>query len=129
MSANWFVTRPSPARSVIENELRLSFWKAGLSAMWFSCTRAIVPFECLGFWDEKEFLIEWEPMNYLFLRMKAPNQDLLLAFERVLGHKALAAYRDGDGTVVVEWRVKDSDVRFDELREKGAPDLERLDGK
>ena len=110
MSANWFFTQYAPARSVIENDLRLSFWKAGVARMWFTCTKATAPFECLGFWGDAEISLEWEPQNYLLLRMKAPNQDLLTAFERVLKHKALAAYRNGGGSVVVEWRVKNSDA-------------------
>ena len=127
MSANWFFTPYAPARSVIENDLRLTFWKAGLAQMWFTCTKATAPFECLGFWGEAEFSLAWEPKNYLVLKMKVPNQDLLNAFERVLKHKALAAYRNGGGSVVVEWRVKNADARFDELKARGVADLERLD--
>jgi hypothetical protein len=129
MSANWFLAEPVPARSVIENDLRLSFWKSGLAAVWFTCTKSSSPFECTGYWGEKDFSLEWEPRNYLLLKMKAPNQDVLLAFERVLGHKALAAYRNGGGNVIVEWRVKHADARFEELQGQSATDLERLDGK
>ena len=127
MSANWFFTQYAPARSVIENDLRLSFWKAGVARMWFTCTKATAPFECLGFWGDAELSLEWEPQDYLLLKMKAPNQDLLTAFERVLKHKALAAYRNGGGSVVVEWRVKNADARFDDLKARGVADLERLD--
>ena len=129
MSANWFFTQYAPARSVIENDLRLSFWKAGLARVWFTCTKATSPFECLGFWGDEEFSLEWEPKNYLRLKMNAPNQDLLNAFERVLKHKALAAYRNGGGSVVVEWRVKNADAHFEELKARAVRDLERLDGK
>ena len=127
MSANWFFTQYAPARSVIENDLRLSFWKAGLARMWFTCTKATAPFECLGFWGDEEFSLEWEPQNYLWLKMKAPNQDLLTGFERVLKHKALAAYRNSGGNVIVEWRVPNANARFDELKASGVADLERLD--
>jgi hypothetical protein len=127
MSANWFFTQYAPARSVIENDLRLSFWKAGLTRMWFSCTKETAPLECQGLWGDEAFVIEWEPKNYLLLKMKVPNQDLLNAFERVLKHKALAAYRNGGGRVVVEWRAKSVDARFDELKASGVSDLERLD--
>lgn len=127
MSANWFFTPYPPTGSVIENNLRLSFWKAGLARMWFTCVKATVPFECLGFWGDEEFSLEWEPKNYLLLKMSAPNRDLLTAFERVLKRKALAAYRADDGKVIVEWRVKNTDARFDELKARGVADLERLD--
>jgi len=127
MSANWFFTPYAPARSVIENDLRLSFWEAGLMRMWFTCTKDTPPFECACFWGDEGFSLEWEPKNYLVLKMKAPNQDLLNAFERVLKHKALAAYRNGGGSVVVEWRVKNADARFEQLKARGVADLERLD--
>lgn len=126
MSTTWFFKQYPPARSVIENDLRLTFWKAGLAAIWFTCTKETAPFECQGLWGEEEFALEWEPQNYLLLKMRAPNKDLLTAFERVLKHKALAAYRR-DGTVVVEWRVQNADARFAELKADGVSDLERLD--
>ncbi len=127
MSANWFFTLHPSSCSAIENGLRLSFWKAGLAAVWFTCTKPTAPFECQGFWGDAEFALEWEPRNYLLLKMRAPNQDLLNAFERVLKHKALAAYRNGGGNVVVEWRVRDANARFAELNASGVADLERLD--
>jgi hypothetical protein len=129
MTTNWFFTQYAPARSVIENDLRLSFWKAGVARVWFSCAKDTSPFECVGFWGDEEFSLEWEPKNFLALKMKAPNQNVLNAFERVLKHKALAAYRNDAGSVVVEWRVRNASARFDELKASGVADLERLDGK
>ena len=127
MSAEWFFTNFPLSRSVIENELRLSFWRAGFGRMWFSCVKETAPFECQGEWGDTDFSMEWEPKNYLLLKMKTPNQDLLNAFERVLKHKALAAYKNGNGSVVVEWRVKNADARFQELQASGVGNLERLD--
>jgi hypothetical protein len=127
MSPNWFFTEFPPSRHGIENELRLSFWKAGYGQMWFSCTKDEPPYECTGRWHDRDFTIEWTPKNYLMLKMQAPDDDLLDAFQRMLKHKALAAYRNGGGTVVVEWRVKDADARFQELQTSGAAELERLD--
>jgi hypothetical protein len=126
MPTTWLFKQYPPARSVIENDLRLTFWHAGLAAMWFTCTKETAPFECQGLWGEEEFSLEWEPKNYLLLKMRAPNKDLLTAFERVLKHKALAAYRR-DSTVIVEWRVQNADARLTELQATGVADLERLD--
>ncbi len=128
MSTTWFFKNYPPARSVIENDLRLTFWKAGLARMWFTCTKETAPFECQGLWGDEEFYLEWEPKNYLLLKMRAPNKELLTTFERVLKHKALAAYRQ-DNTVIVEWRVHDAPARFAQLQASGVADLERLDGK
>lgn len=127
MSPHWFFTEFPPSRHGIENELRLAFWKAGYGQMWFSCTKDEPPYECEGHWHDNSFAIEWEPKKFLSLRMKEADDDLLDAFQRVLNHKALAAYRNGDGHVVVEWRVKAADARFQELQTSGAKELERLD--
>jgi hypothetical protein len=127
MSHSWFFTQFPRSRSAIESALRLSFWQAGFGRMWFTCTKEEPPFECQGLWREKEFTVEWEPKNYLLLKMKEPDQDLMGAFERVLKHGALAAYKNGGGSIVVEWRAKNAGARFQELQASGVSALERLD--
>jgi len=127
MSTNWFFSSLPASRHGIENELRLAFWKAGYAEMWFSCTKEEPPYQCDGHWHDQDFAIEWEPTNFLLLKMKQADQELLDAFQRMLKHKALAAYKNGGGSVVVEWRVKDADARFQELQSGGAGELERLD--
>ena len=125
MNAAWFLSQVPPSRHAIENELRLSFWRAGYGQMWFTCTQDQPPFECHGLWNAIDFNVEWEPRKFVLLKMKEPNQELLAAFERVLKHNALAAYRNGNG-IVVEWRAKNPDARFQELRASNVQDLERL---
>ncbi len=127
MSKSWFFAELAPSRHGIENELRLSFWEAGYGQMWFSCTKDEPPYECDGRWNAKTFAVEWEPADYLLLKLKEPDEEILDAFQRILKHRALAAYRNGGGQVVVEWRVKDADARFQELQTGGATELERLD--
>jgi len=127
MSTNWFFNPLPPSRHAIENELRLAFWKAGYGQMWFTCTKDTAPYECEGHWHSRDFSVEWEPRTYLRLKMSDADEDLLDAFQRMLKHKALAAYRNGGGSVVVEWRVKDAAARFQELESSGAAQLERLD--
>lgn len=127
MTASWLFTDYPASRSVIENDLRLAFWKAGVKGIWVTCIKDTAPFECQAEWNGTSFTFEWEPKNYLMLKMKSPNQDLLNVFERLLKHKALAAYKNGGGNVVVEWRVKDANARFEELKGGGVAALERLD--
>lgn len=125
MSASWFLSELPPSRHAIENEMRIAFWNAGFKQMWFTCVKDQAPIECAGRWRGKDFTVEFEPKKSLALKMKEPDQALLEAFERVLGHRAVAAYRV-NGSVVVEWRVKDADARFQELQSSGAKELERL---
>ena len=127
MSASWLFTNYPSSRSIIENDVRLAFWKAGVKGIWVTCIKDTAPFECQADWNGTPLTFEWEPKNYLMLKMKSPNQDLLNAFERLLKHKALAAYKNGGGSVVVEWRVKSADTRFEELQAGGVTALERLD--
>lgn len=126
MVTNWFFTQFPPSRFVIEGEIRNALWQAGLTDLWLSCTRDVPPFEIYGSWKQKEFRLEWDAKTYILLKTKEPNPALLERFERVLKHRALAAYKDGEGMVVAEWRAKDSDARFQELQAGGAKDLERL---
>jgi hypothetical protein len=127
MTASWFLTNFPSSRSMIENNLRLHFWKAGFKGMWFSCTKDTAPFECQAKWNDKPFTMEWEPKKFVALKMKSPEQDLLDVFEKMLKHRALAAYKNNDGNVVVEWRATNAQARFDELKSSGVDQLERLD--
>ncbi len=126
MATGWFFTQFPPSRFAIEAELRNSFWHSGYGHIWFTCIRDEPPYACLGLWNDREFHIEWEPKDCLTLTMPEPNDHLLTAFEKVLGHRALAAYKNGEGKVVVEWRVRDGDKRFQELEGSGVQELERL---
>ncbi len=128
MSARWFLAPLPSSRSMIENKVRLAFWKAGLGEMWITNTRDEPPYECLGLWHAKHFRLEWNPRDYVLLEMSEPNEALLKGFERVLGHRALAAYRKGDGAVCVEWSMKNGDARVAELETSGVKELERLQG-
>jgi hypothetical protein len=126
-AASWFFTELPPSRHTIENEMRLAFWAAGYKQMWFTCTKEHSPIECAGKWRDQDFFVEFEPKKSLVLKMKQPDQEVLQAFERVLNHKALAAYKNGGGKVLVEWQVKDAEKRYQELQSSGAKELERLD--
>jgi hypothetical protein len=127
MTPYWFTKKLPASRHGIENAVRLAFWAGGFGDTYFTCTQPEPPIKCTGLWRSTEPMdIEWVPKDYIVLRMKQANQDALDAFERVLGHKALAAYRDDQGNVVVEWRVGDGTARYAELQQAGVKELERL---
>jgi hypothetical protein len=125
MSSNLLMTEMIASRHAIENELRFAFWRAGFKAVWFSCLKDTAPFQARGMWNEKEFSVEWEPKKFLLVKMSKPDEELRRAFEAVLHHKPLAAYKS-DGTVVLEWRVKEGDARFAELQSAGVGELQRF---
>lgn len=126
MNAQWFLRRYPPSLFVIEGELRSVFWRAGYGDIWFTCTRAEPPFACLGLWQGRKFEMEWDPGSFLIVRMSEPESKVLEMFERVLGHRALAGYRDGENKIALEWRSKNADERFQKLEASGVRELERL---
>ncbi len=127
MTPYWFAKQLPPSRHGLENAVRLSLWASGFGDSYITCAKAEPPVKCQGLWRSVQpFSIEWVPLEYFALRLQEPNTEILEAFERVLGHRALAGYRDQNGDVVVEWRVNDPDGRYAELQQGGAKDLERL---
>ncbi len=126
MITDWFFAQFPPSRFVIEGELRNALWHAGLTGFWLTCTREEPPYQVEGFWKDKKFQLEWDGKTYIMLKTKEPNPELLDIFEHGLKHRAMAAYKNGDGMVVVEWRAKDADARFAELQASDVQELERL---
>ena len=123
---SWFFSPVPASRYAVENQVRWGYWKAGYGQVFLTCTKDQTPYELEGRWGSKSFLIEWEPKNYLLLKLKSVDEDLLQATQRALGHKALAAYKT-DAGIVVEWRGKDYDARYKELQASGVQELQRLD--
>lgn len=127
MTPYWFSKKLPASRHGIENAIRLAFWAQGFGDTYFTCTQAEAPIKCTGLWKSNFPLnVEWTPGDYFTVTMNEPNKDALEAFERVLGHHALAAYRNAEGKVVIEWRAKNPEGRFSELQKSGVTDLERL---
>lgn len=127
MTPYWFSKKLPASRHGIENAIRLAFWAQGFGDTYFTCTQPEPPIRCVGLWKSTiPMNVEWAPGDYFTLTVKEPNKDILEAFERVLGHHALAAYRNTTGQVVVEWRAKNPDGRWSELEKSGVTDLERL---
>ena len=127
MTPYWFSKKLPASRHGIENAIRLAFWAQGFGDTYFTCVQADDPVQCTGLWKSTFPLkVEWTANDYFMVTMPEPNKDALEAFERVLQHRALAAYRNAQGEVVVEWRAKNSDQRFAELVKSGVTDLERL---
>ena len=123
---SWFFATVPASRYAIENQVRWGYWKAGYGQVFLTCTKDQAPFELEGRLGSKHFSIEWEPKNFLMLKLQSADEYLLLATQRALGHKALAAYKT-DAGIVVEWRGKDYDARYKELQASGVQELQRLD--
>ncbi len=127
MTPYWFSKKLPASRHGIENAIRLAFWAQGFGESYFTCVQPEAPVRCVGLWKSNFPLdVEWAPSDYFRLTMPEPNKEVLEAFERVLGHHALAAYRNDKAQVVVEWRARNAQDRWDELSKSGVTELERL---
>ncbi len=127
MTPYWFTKQLPASRHTIENAVRLAFWARGFGDTFFSCVNPEPPIKCTGLWKSTIPLeIEWVPLDYFKLQMPEPNKEVLEAFERVLGHRASAAYRAPNGQITVEWWAKNPEGRWAELEKSQVPDLERL---
>ena len=123
---SWFFANVPASRYAIENQVRWGFWRAGFGQVYLTCTKDQAPYTLEGRWGNKRFAIEWEPKNFLLLKLPSADDAVLQMCQRALGHKALAAYKT-DAGVVVEWRGKDFDARYKELQTSGVQELQRLD--
>ncbi len=126
MPSNFLLNNLPASRHTIENALRFEFWRAGFKNVWFTCTQETTPLQAQAAWGENTLNVEWEPSKYLLLKSSQPDQNALNAFAIVLKHKPLAAYKTAEGQVVIEWRIKDGDARFQELQSAGVTELQRL---
>ena len=127
MTPYWFSKKLPASRHGVENALRLAFWAQGFGESYFTCVNPEPPVKCVGLWRSNIPLnVEWLYGDYFIVTMQEPNKEILEAFERVLGHRATAAYRNAQGEVVIEWRAKNAEDRWNELSASGVQELERL---
>ncbi|MBI4674662.1 MAG: hypothetical protein HY741_23705 [Chloroflexi bacterium] len=127
MTPYWFSKKLPASRHGVENAIRLAFWAHGFGDSYFTCVHPEAPVRCAGLWKSNFSLdVEWVPSDYFTVTMSEPNKEALEAFERVLGHRALAAYRNDKGQIVVEWRARNPEDRWNALSNSGITELERL---
>ncbi len=120
----WFETTPGTNTFDITEHIRQSFWRYGLGTAWFKATRAEPPYTAEGRWDDLTFHFEWLPQQYLILRLPEAEKTVEDAFNLVLGFKPVFRYSDGDD-LVIEWRRTGRAARWNELVQRGQPDLTR----
>ncbi|HBY96243.1 MAG TPA: hypothetical protein DEP84_20200 [Chloroflexi bacterium] len=122
--AHWFF-EPEPASGfVIQEHLRQTFWRAGLSTLWIECHQATPPFRAEGYWEEVALALEWDTADWLLLMLSQDAPRVVQVTQLLLGFKPLARYVQ-NGRVVYEWRARNRQQRLEELR--GNQALENLE--
>ncbi len=121
----WFETPPGTNLFDITEHLRQSFWRYGLGTAWFTATRAEPPYTAEARWNDITFHMEWTPTQYVILKLPRPESQVIDAFSVVLGFKPTFRYTDGEDTVV-EWRRVERAARWNQLVERGQPNLTRI---
>lgn len=127
MRNEWFYEPQPPSRFVIQEHLRQSLWRGGLSTSWIDVEQAEPPHRASGRWRDLTFTIEWERARRLTLISSEKSQELREIMEHVLGFAPLASYTQ-DEQCVVEWwrRPEEREERWKELQQDESLDeLER----
>lgn len=123
----WFYEPLPPSRFAIQERLRQTYWRAGLSTLWLECRDEKPPYRVEGHWNDVSFTIEWGSADWLLLRSNKDAARLAQVTELLLGFKPLARYVQG-GQIVYEWRVRSRRERLAELRaDQALENVETLD--
>lgn len=113
--ARWFYEPLPPSRFVIQEQLRQTYWRAGLSTLWIECRQETPPFQAVGKWNDITLGLTWESADWLRLTLSQDAPRLVQITQLLLGFKPLARYVE-NGQIVYEWRARDRQARLEELR-------------
>lgn len=102
--AEWFYSNPGANNYDISEAVRRSFWFRGFGMAWFDATKAIPPYTGQLEWLGQIMELEWEPRQYVILRLSKDDPLAVEGLSSLLGFKPAFRYQDAQGRAVVEWR-------------------------
>jgi hypothetical protein len=111
----WFYGNPGANAYDISEHVRRSLWFMGYRQAWFDCTQADPPYAGTLRWRDQELTVEWEPRQYLIVRLQRDDKDIVQGFSAILGFQPQFQYQDSDGRSVFEWRRIGLKARAEEL--------------
>lgn len=125
--AHWFFEPEPPSQFAIQEHLRQTYWRAGLSTLWIECRQATPPFRAEGYWEDITLTLEWDTADWLLLKLSKDAPGVVQVTQLLLGFKPLARYVQ-NGQIVYEWRARNRLQRLEELRSNEAlQNLETLE--
>lgn len=113
--AMWFFEPMPPSRFVIQEHLRQTYWRVGLSTLWIEVTNPTTPYRAEGYWGDVRLSLEWVTASALTLRLSQDAEPVVRFTSLLLGFRPLARYQE-NGQVVYEWRARERAARLDTLR-------------
>ena len=102
--AEWFFSSPGSNKYDISEAVRRSFWFRGFGHAWFDSTKADPPYVGQLEWRDQLMGLEWEPRQFVILRMPKDDPIAVDGLASLLGFKPAFRYLDAQGHTVAEWR-------------------------
>ncbi|MGF1506527.1 MAG: hypothetical protein ACFB51_15555 [Anaerolineae bacterium] len=118
-ASTWFYTQPEPIPYLIAERINNTFWSARIVDVYWQCTRAEAPYQCVGDLHGDAIRMEWEPGEWLLLagpETEAFHQIMDGISQRVLARPAAVTYRNRQGQQVYEWHAAAGSRRWNELQ-------------
>jgi len=102
--AEWFFSNPGSNKYDISEAVRRSFWFRGFGMAWFDATKADPPYVGQLEWRDQLMELEWEPRQFVILRLPQDDPAVVDGLTSLLGFKPAFRYQNAQGHTVVEWR-------------------------
>jgi len=120
----WFYQQPENNPYLIAERIRTNFWDARFGGLWLDTVRAENPILMKGTYKGDAIELEWTPSQWCTLRTSPANKALAQGVSNLLRFKPSFCYEDPNGNTVWEWRLKDSDTRWQSIQ--GKPEFNQL---
>jgi hypothetical protein len=114
----WFYRAPEKIPYYIAERVNGTFWEARLPGVYLDVERAEPPILMKGNYNGAPIRMEWEPAKWLRLTTRPAAPALARGVENILGLKANLRYETEDSETVWEWRLHDTDKRWQEIQGK-----------
>ena len=112
---HWFYAQRQLTPGATVEKMRQDLWSYGFYNAWFTLTKKEPPYTASGLWGTDKIEIEFEPRQFLIIRLPKENEWVKTAFTRALGMAPHFWYQDKDGQVY-EWRMADRDGRWQAMQ-------------
>jgi hypothetical protein len=114
-TVSWFYHTQGDSAYQIAERVRLTLWDARIYNFWLDVTRATAPMQMRGNYADQPAEINWQPGEWLNLRLQSSETSLVDTFSYVLGFKPSLCFIDADNYNNWEWHLKDTEQRWHEL--------------
>lgn len=126
----WFYREPENQAYLISERLNSTFWQARIVSIYWKVEKDEPPYRATGYQGEDRLEMEWQPREWLALRVPA-GADVERLVEtiskRVLAFPVTLSYVTHDGQRVFEWQRDGGERRWHELQGRyGYSQLRRL---